>query len=59
MNNFLKPRDDDKNLRGNTDWKAQIKTLGVSFVTCKFENFFQQLWNYKFERKFNKYSEER
>ena len=41
MSNFLKPRGDDKNLSRNTDWKAQVKTLRVSFVASKFENFFQ------------------
>ena len=35
MSNFLKHGCDDKNLGGNSDWEAQVKTLKVKFVTCK------------------------
>ena len=68
MSNFLKLGGDEKNHGGNADWEAQVKKQWVIFVThkCisqqseqKLENFSQQFWNYRLERKFNKYLEER
>ena len=35
MSNFLMPGGDNKNLKRNTDWETQVKTLCVNFITFK------------------------
>ena len=68
MSNLLSPEGDENNHGENYDWETQVKTYWVYFVThkCisqqseqKSENFSQSWWNYRFKRKFDKYSEER